>query len=66
MILNFIIKGIAEKFFHGETSAVPTEISDMIDIQRKLLLEAQKTYGDNVSPFKFKDYEVPPALTKPF
>ncbi len=57
---------IAERFFKKGTSDVPTEISDMIDIQRKLLLEAQKTYGDNVSPFKFKDYEVPPPLTKPF
>jgi phosphoenolpyruvate carboxykinase (GTP) len=31
---------IAEKFFQKEASGVPREISDMIDIQRKLLLEA--------------------------
>ena len=33
---------IAEEFFRKETSHVPGEIFDMINIQRKLLLEAQR------------------------
>jgi phosphoenolpyruvate carboxykinase (GTP) len=58
---------IVEKFYQQETSTVPKEIFEMIDAQRDLLLEAQKTYGeDHISPFKFKDYEVPQSLTKPF
>jgi phosphoenolpyruvate carboxykinase (GTP) len=58
---------IVEKFYQQETSTVPKEIFEMIDAQRDLLLEAQKTYGeDQISPFKFKDYEVPESLTKPF
>ena len=57
---------IAERFFRKETSLVPKEIFQMIDIQRRLLLEAQKTYGDDVSPFRFKDYQVPAPLTQPF
>jgi len=57
---------IAERFFRKETSRVPKEIFQMIDIQRKLLLEVQKTYGDDVSPFRFKDYQVPVPLTQPF
>jgi hypothetical protein len=58
---------IVEKFYQQETSTVPKEIFEMIDAQRDLLLEAQKTYGeDHISPFKFKDYEVPESLTKPF
>lgn len=57
---------IADKFFRKETSLVPREIFHMIDIQRKLLLEAQKTYGDDISPFRFKDYQVPVPLTQPF
>ena len=57
---------IAERFFRKETSLVPKELFQMIDIQRRLLLEAQKTYGDNVSPFRFKDYQVPVSLTQPF
>jgi len=57
---------IAERFFRKETSLVPKEIFQMIDIQRRLLLEAQKTYGDDVSPFRFKDYQAPVSLTQPF
>lgn len=57
---------IAERFFRKETSLVPKELFQMIDIQRRLLLEAQKTYGDDVSPFRFKDYQVPVSLTQPF
>jgi phosphoenolpyruvate carboxykinase (GTP) len=57
---------IAERFFRKETSLVPKEIFQMIDIQRRLLLEVQKTYGDDVSPFRFKDYQVPAPLTQPF
>lgn len=57
---------IAEKFFKKETTPVPKEFFEMIDAQRKLLLETQKMYDDNISPFKFKDYKVPVALTKPF
>jgi len=57
---------IAERFFRKETSILPKEIFQMIDIQRRLLLEAQKTYGDDISPFRFKDYKVPVPLTQPF
>lgn len=57
---------ISEKFFQKETSAVPKEIFGMIDALKDLLLEAQKTLGDNISPFKFKDYQVPVPLTLPF
>jgi phosphoenolpyruvate carboxykinase (GTP) len=57
---------IAERFFRKETSLVPREIFDMINIQRKLLLETRKTYGDDISPFRFKDYQVPVPLTQPF
>jgi phosphoenolpyruvate carboxykinase (GTP) len=57
---------IAEKFFKTQTSDVPREIFEMINTQRKVLLEARKEYGDNVSPFRFEDYRIPPALTQPF
>ena len=58
---------IAERFFKKETSVVPKEISDMIEIQRGLLLEAKKMFGGNhISPFKFENYQVPESLTKPF
>ncbi len=57
---------ISERFYKKETSVVPKEILEMIAIQRGLLLEAQKTYGDKISPFKFEDYQVPAALTQPF
>ena len=57
---------IAEKFFRKDPKLIPTEIFTMIEIQRELLTEAQKTFGENISPFKFRDYQVPEALTKPF
>ncbi len=57
---------MAERFFRKETSVIPKEIFEMIVVQRKLLLEAQKTYGDDVSPLRFKDYQVPVSLTQPF
>jgi hypothetical protein len=58
---------LAERFFKKETSSVPKEISDMIEIQKGLLLEAKKMFGDNhISPFKFENYQVPESLTKPF
>jgi phosphoenolpyruvate carboxykinase (GTP) len=58
---------IAEQFFKKETSVVPKEISDIIEIQRGLLLEAKKMFGENhISPFKFENYQVPQSLTKPF
>jgi phosphoenolpyruvate carboxykinase (GTP) len=58
---------IVEEFYKKETRVVPKEIFEMIDAQRGLLVEAQKRYGeDHISPFKFKDYEVPQSLTKPF
>jgi phosphoenolpyruvate carboxykinase (GTP) len=58
---------IVEEFYKKETRVVPKEIFEMIDAQRGLLVEAQKKYGeDHISPFKFKDYEVPESLTKPF
>ncbi len=57
---------IADKFFRGEASAVPKEIFEVIDSQRKLLIEAQDHYGEEISPFRFEDYQIPEALTKPF
>jgi phosphoenolpyruvate carboxykinase (GTP) len=58
---------IVEEFYKKETRVVPEEIFEMIAAQRGLIVEAQKTYGeDHISPFKFKDYEVPQSLTKPF
>ena len=58
---------IVEEFYKKETRVVPKEIFEMIDAQRGLLVEAQKKYGeDHISPFKFKDYEMPESLTKPF
>lgn len=57
---------VAEEFFKKETSKIPKEIVDMIDKKRRLLLEAKQKYGDNISPFKFADYEAPEALRKPF
>ncbi len=57
---------IADKYFRGETSAVPKEIFEVIDSQRKLLIEAQEHYGEKISPFRFEDYKIPEALTKPF
>ncbi|MBW2195135.1 MAG: hypothetical protein JRF37_06040, partial [Deltaproteobacteria bacterium] len=57
---------IADKYFRGETSAVPKEIFEVIDSQRKLLIEAQEHYGEKISPFRFEDYKMPEALTKPF
>ncbi len=57
---------ISKKFFQKETSAVPKEIFGMIDTLKDLLLETQKTLGDNISPFKFKNYQVPVPLTLPF
>ena len=57
---------IAEEFLQKETRGEPKEIFEMIDSQRKLLLEAKEVYGDNISPFRFEDYEVPLPLTRPF
>jgi phosphoenolpyruvate carboxykinase (GTP) len=58
---------IVEEFYKKETRVVPKEIFEMIDAQRGLLVEAQKKYGeDHISPFKFKDYEMPESLKKPF
>jgi phosphoenolpyruvate carboxykinase (GTP) len=58
---------IVEEFYQKETSIVPKEIFEMIHAQRGLLLEAQKTYGeDHISPFKFENFGVPESLTKPF
>ncbi|MBW2265154.1 MAG: phosphoenolpyruvate carboxykinase (GTP) [Deltaproteobacteria bacterium] len=57
---------IADKYFRGETSAVPKEIFEVIDSQRKLLIEAQEHYGEKISPFRFEDYKIPEVLTKPF
>ena len=54
-----------EEFYRKETSAVPKEILDMIEIQRHLLLEVEKEYGPQISPFKFKDYTPPAALAAP-
>jgi phosphoenolpyruvate carboxykinase (GTP) len=57
---------IVEKFYQKETSDVPTEIFDMIRAQRDLLVEVQKAHGDNISPFKFDNYEVPVSLRQPY
>jgi phosphoenolpyruvate carboxykinase (GTP) len=54
-----------EEFYRKETSVVPKEILDMIEIQRRLLLEVEKKYGPQISPFKFKDYAPPEALATP-
>jgi len=56
---------IVEEFFRKETSAVPKEIFDMIEIQRGALLEVEKKHGPDISPFKFKDYVPPAALATP-
>jgi phosphoenolpyruvate carboxykinase (GTP) len=57
---------IAEEFLQKETRGKPKEIFETIDSQRKLLLEAKEVYGDNISPFRFEDYEPPLPLTRPF
>jgi phosphoenolpyruvate carboxykinase (GTP) len=67
-----------EEFYRKESSAVPKEILDMIEIQRRLLLEVEKEHGQRrlllevekehgpqISPFKFKDYTPPAALAAP-
>ena len=51
-----------EEFYKKETSAVPQEMFAHIDIQRRLLIEAEKKQGSDISPFKFKDYAVPTEL----
>ncbi len=56
---------IVEEFYRKETSAVPKEILDMIEIQREHLVEVEKKHGSDISPFKFKDYVPPAALTTP-
>lgn len=56
---------IVEEFYRKETSAVPKEILDMIEIQREHLVEVEKKDGSDISPFKFKDYVPPAALTTP-
>lgn len=56
---------LAEKYFSQE-EGIPREIFDMISIQRDLLINVQKNFGDTISPLTFKDYQVPEALTKPF
>jgi len=57
---------IVEQFYREETSEIPVEIFEMIDAHRKLLLEAKDLYGSNISPSKFKDYQVPVPLTQPY
>lgn len=57
---------VAEEFFGKDKKSIPQEIFDMIAIQRTLLNEAQQAFGENISPFKFEDYPVPEALSKPF
>ena len=54
-----------EEFYKKETSAVPQEMFAHIDIQRRLLIEAEKKHGSDISPFKFKDYAVPTELADP-
>ena len=56
---------IVEGFYGKETSNIPREVFDMIESQRRLLLDAKALYGDNISPQKLKDYQVPLALTDP-
>jgi phosphoenolpyruvate carboxykinase (GTP) len=57
---------LVETYYEKETSHVPAEIFEMIKIQRELLLAEQRAHGDNISPFKFENYEVPEALKKPY
>jgi len=54
-----------EEFYKKETSAVPQEMFAHIDLQRRLLIEAEKKHGSDISPFKFKDYAVPTELADP-
>lgn len=51
-----------EEFYKKETSAVPREIFRAIDLQRKLLSEAQKEHGSDISPLEFKDYPISEEL----
>jgi len=52
-----------EEFYKKETSAVPQQMFALIDIQRKLLSEAEEKHGSDISPLRFKDYTVPTELT---
>jgi len=56
---------LAEQYFNQE-KGIPREIFDMISIQRDLLIDVQKSFGDTISPFAFADYKVPEALTRSF
>ncbi len=51
-----------EKFYRGETSAVPGKIFAAIDISRRLLLEAERRHGSDIPPVKFKDARFPAEL----
>lgn len=53
-----------EQFYRKKT-LVPQEIFAVIDMQRKLLVEAERMYGSNISPFTFKDYNLPSELADP-
>ncbi len=57
---------VAEAFFGKDKKSTPQEIFDMIETQRRLLNEAQKTFGENISPFAFEGCQAPEALMKPF
>ena len=38
----------------------------MANVQRQVLVEAKEKLGENISPFDFKDYQVPQELIKPY
>ncbi|MFC2039315.1 phosphoenolpyruvate carboxykinase (GTP) [Chloroflexota bacterium] len=57
--------GAIEEFYQQETSAVPRQIVAAIDVQRRLLLQAEEKQGSDISPLSFEDYAVPTELANP-
>lgn len=53
-----------EDFYRKEATAVPGQIFAAIALQRELLLEAQKQYGNHIPPSRFDDHKVPEKLAK--
>ncbi len=55
---------IVEGFYKKDGESIPRQIFEVIDLQRRLLVDAQELYGDNISPLRFKGYQVPLGLTQ--
>jgi phosphoenolpyruvate carboxykinase (GTP) len=51
-----------ERFYSTEAGSIPPGILDLIAVQRKLLVEAERLHGSDVSPFTFKNYRTPMEL----